>query len=116
LTLNLGLRYEDILGWPWTEVNNKEYDFVPSISTTALEQVGTSGIPRSGLSGNNLNFAPRIGFAYQATSKTVFHAGYGIYYSAPNVTNSSGLSANVPIDNYWAFTNSTVYGLSLIHI
>jgi hypothetical protein len=110
LTLNLGLRYEDILGWPWTEVNNKEYDFVPSISTTALEQVGTSGIPRSGLSGNNLNFAPRIGFAYQATSKTVFHAGYGIYYSAPNVTNSSGLSANVPIDNYWAFTNSTVYG------
>ncbi len=49
LTLNLGLRYENILGWPWTEVNNREYDFVPSISTTALEQVGTGGIPRSGL-------------------------------------------------------------------
>jgi hypothetical protein len=110
LTLNLGLRYENILGWPWTEVNNKEYDFVPSISTTALEQVGSSGVPRSGLSGNNLNFAPRVGFAYQLTEKTVFHAGYGIYYSAPNVTNSSGLSANVPVDNYWAFSNSTIYG------
>jgi hypothetical protein len=110
LTLNLGLRYENILGWPWTEVNNKEYDFVPSISTTALEQVGSSGVPRSGLSGNNLNFAPRVGFAIKVTSKTVFHAGYGIYYSAPNVTNSSGLSANVPVDNYWAFNNSATYG------
>jgi hypothetical protein len=110
LTLNLGVRYENFLGWPWTEVNNKEYDFVPSISTTALERVGTSGVPRSGLSGNNLNVAPRVGFALKVTSKTVFHAGYGIYYSAPNVTNSDGLSANVPVDNYWAFNNSTTYG------
>jgi hypothetical protein len=110
LTLNLGLRYENILGWPWTEVNNKEYDFVPSISTTALEQVGTNGVPRSGLSGNNLNFAPRVGLAYRFTNKTVFHGGYGIYYSAPNVTNSSGLSANVPVDDYWAFSNSNTYG------
>ena len=110
LTLNLGVRYENFLGWPWTEVNNKEYDFVPSISTTALEQVGSNGIARSGLGGNNANFAPRIGFAYRVTDKTVFHAGYGIYYSAPNVTNSSGLSANVPVDNYWAFNNSATYG------
>ncbi len=109
LTLNLGIRYEKFLGWPWTEVNNKEYDFVPSISTTALEQVGTNGIPTSGLSGNNLNFAPRVGLAYQITNRTVFHAGYGIYYSAPNVTNSSGLSANIPVDNYWAFNNSATY-------
>jgi hypothetical protein len=109
LTLNVGVRYENIVGWPWTEVHNKEYDFVPSISTTALEQVGTSSVPRSGLSGNNLNFAPRIGFAYSVTNKTVFHAGYGLYYSAPNVTNSSGLSANVPVDNYWAFNNAATY-------
>jgi outer membrane receptor protein involved in Fe transport len=110
LTLNLGLRYENVLGWPWTEVHNKEYDFVPSISTTALVQVGTNGVPRSGLSGNNLNFSPRIGFAYRVANKTVFHAGFGTYYSAPNVTNSSGLSANVPVDNYWAFNNSSTYG------
>ena len=110
LTLNFGVRYENILGWPWSEAHNKEYDFVPSISTTALEQVGTQGVPASGLSGNNLNFAPRVGFAYRVTNQTVFHAGYGIYYSAPNVTNSSGLSANVPVDNYWAFNNSTTYG------
>jgi len=110
LTLNLGVRYENFLGWPWTEVNDKLYNFVPSISTTALEQVGTNGIPKSGANNNKLNFAPRVGFAYRVTNKMVFHAGYGLYYSAPNVTNSSGLSANVPTDDYWAFNNPATYG------
>ena len=110
LTLNLGVRYENFLGWPWTEVNDKLYNFVPSISTTALERVGTHGIPRSGANNNQLNFAPRVGFAYKVTDKTVFHAGYGLYYSAPNVTNSSGLSANVPVNDYWAFNNPATYG------
>jgi hypothetical protein len=110
LTLNLGVHYENFLGWPWTEVHNKEYAFVPSISQTALEQVGTSGVPKSGLSGNNTNFAPRVGFAYRVTDKTVFHAGFGIYYAAPDVGVSSTLSANVPVDDYWAFNNSTTFG------
>jgi hypothetical protein len=110
LTLNLGVRYENFLGWPWTEVNNKEYNFVPSISTTSLIRVGTHGVPRSGLSGNNFNLAPRVGLAYKVTSKTVFHGGYGLYYSAPNVTNSTGLSANVPVNDYWTFSNSATYG------
>jgi hypothetical protein len=110
LTLNLGVHYENFLGWPWTEVNNKEWAFVPSISTSALEQVGTNGIPRSGLSGNNLNFAPRVGFAYRVTDKTVLHAGFGIYYAAPDVGNSATLSANVPVDDYWAFNNSATFG------
>ncbi len=110
LTLNLGIRYEKFLGWPWTEVDNRMYDFVPSLSTTALYQVGTNGVPRSGLSGNNLNFMPRVGFAFKVTPKTVVHAGYGIYYSAPNVTNSDGMSINAPAVDYWAFNNSSVYG------
>jgi hypothetical protein len=110
LTLNLGVHYENFLGWPWTEAHNKEWAFVPSISTTALEQVGTHGIPSSGLSGNNVNFAPRLGVAYRITNNTVFHAGFGIYYAAPNVGVSSTLSANVPVDDYWAFNNSATYG------
>lgn len=110
LTLNLGVRYENFLGWPWTEVENRMYNFVPSLSTTRLYQVGTNGVPRSGLSGNNLNFMPRVGFAFKLTEKTVIHAGYGLYYSAPNVTNSDGLSNNVPAIDYWAFNNSSVYG------
>ncbi|WP_158819910.1 TonB-dependent receptor [Granulicella sp. S156] len=110
LTVNLGLRYENFLGWPWTEVDNRMYAFDPSISTTSLEQVGTQGIPRSGVKDNKFNFAPRVGFAYKLTDKTVFHAGYGIYYSAPNVANSSGMSVNAPGEDYWAFNNSTTYG------
>jgi hypothetical protein len=110
LTLNLGVHYENFLGWPWTEVHNKEYAFVPSTSTTALEQVGSSGVPKSGLSGNNANFAPRVGAAYKITNKMVFHAGYGIYYAAPDVGNSSTLSANVPVDDYWVFNNSATFG------
>lgn len=110
LTINAGVRYENFLGWPWTEVNNKMYAFDPSISITALEQVGTQGIPRSGVNDNKLNFAPRAGFAYKLTGKTVFHAGFGIYYSAPNVANSSGMSVNAPGEDYWAFNNSTKYG------
>jgi hypothetical protein len=109
LTLNLGVHYENFLGWPWTEAHNKEWAFVPAISTTALEQVGTQGISSSGLSGNNFNFAPRIGLAYRVTDKTVFHAGYGIYYAAPDVGNSASLSANVPVDDYWAFNNPAKY-------
>lgn len=109
LTLNLGVHYENFLGWPWTEVHNKEYAFVPAISTTALEQVGTNNIPRSGLSGNNANFAPRVGVAYKITDKTAFHGGFGFYYAAPDVGNSSTLSANVPVDDYWAFNNPTAY-------
>ena len=112
LTLNLGVRYENFLGWPWTEVQNRMYNFVPSLSTTELFRVGANGVPRSGVSGNNTNFMPRIGFAYKVTAKTVFHAGYGLYYSAPNVTNSSGLSNNAPAIDYWAFNNSSVYGAS----
>jgi hypothetical protein len=110
LTLNLGVHYEKFLGWPWTEAHNKEWAFVPSISTTALEQVGTHGIPSSGLSGNNAKFAPRVGVAYKINDKTVFHAGFGLYYAAPNVGVSSTLAANVPVDDYWAFNNSTTYG------
>ncbi len=110
LTLNLGVHYENFLGWPWTEAHNKEWAFVPSISTTALEQAGTQSVPRSGLSGNNLNFAPRVGAAYKINNKTVFHAGIGIYYAAPDVGVSSTLSANVPVDDYYAFNNSTTFG------
>ena len=109
LTLNLGVRYDNYLGWPWTEVNNKMYNFIPSLSTTRVFQVGTNGVPRSGVKGNNLNFAPRVGFAYKVDSKTVFHAGYGIYYGAPSLIDTSTLLQNAPAIDYWAFTNPTAY-------
>ncbi len=109
LTLNLGVRYENFLGWPWTEVNNRMYEFDPTLSTTQVFQVGAHGVSRSGVKGNNFNFGPRVGFAYRLFPKTTVHAGYGMYYAAPNVVNSSGLSNNAPGIDYWAF-NNTAYG------
>jgi hypothetical protein len=73
--------------------------------------VGTNGVSRSGANGNNLNFAPRVGVSYRLASKTTLHSGFGIYYAAPAVVNSSGLSANAPAADYWAFYNGT-YGAS----
>lgn len=110
LTVNAGVRYENFLGWPWTEVENRMYNFVPSLSASQLYQVGTNGVPRSGVSGNNLNFMPRVGFAYKVMPKTVFRAGFGLYYSAPNVASDFGMSVNAPGVDYWAFNNSSVYG------
>ncbi len=109
LTLALGIRYDNFLGWPWTEVDNREYQFDPALSTTADFQVGTHGIPRSGVKGNNLDFAPRVGFSYKVASKTVVHGGFGTYYEAPQVSNSYTLEANAPSIDYWAF-NNPVYG------
>ncbi len=34
-----------------------------------------------------LNFAPRLGLAYQLNSKTVIRAGCGIFYGFPDVQN-----------------------------
>lgn len=110
LSLALGVRYDNFLGWPWTEVNNREYQFDPARSTTQVFQVGTNGVPRSGVHGNNANFSPRVGFSYKLASKTVLHGGYGIYYEAPQISNSYTLAANAPAIDYWAFNNPTYAG------
>jgi len=111
LTINAGLRYDNFLGWPWVEVKDRMYQFDPSFSTTQVFHVGTNGVSRSGTRGSNVNFAPRVGVSYKIASRTTLHAGYGIYYAASNVVNSSGLSANAPADDYWAFYNGA-YGAS----
>ncbi len=109
LTLAVGLRYDNFIGWPWKEVNNRMYLFDPSRSTTEVFQVGTNGISANGIGGNNTDFAPRLGFSYRLASKTTVHGGYGIYYEAPQVSNSYTLAANAPAIDYWAFNNPT-YG------
>lgn len=92
LTLDLGLRYE-LPTVPYT-VNG--YATILNSTYTALLP---SHPPQAGfeLTGpNHKDFAPRIGLAYRLTDRTVFRAGYGIYYN-PNQTNSfTFLSANPP--------------------
>ena len=104
LTLNLGLRWEDYMGWPWTEVADRMYDFLPATQTVA--QVGTNGIPRSGVNGHHNNFGPRAGLAWQPLDKTVLRVAYGIFYSAPQLDVTRNLVANPPQGISTSFTNS----------
>lgn len=87
LTLNLGVRYD--LDTPRTErFNRMNYFDVSAASplantpgysglTGGLVFVGVDGRPRSQYIRDNNNFAPRFGFAYQATKNTTIRGGYG---------------------------------------
>lgn len=104
LTLTLGLRYDNYGGGPWTEVNNRMYQFVPSLDTVV--QVGTNGIPRSGIESDNNNFSPRLGIAYRLTSKTVIRAAGGIFYSPLISDVTRNLGANPPEFISYAYNNN----------
>ncbi len=90
LTLNMGLRWE--VDTPrWEKIDNRQSGF----DWHTLNPVsGTNGVVtfsgRDGLDKYAHDtywnaFGPRLGFAYQATSKTVVRGGYGInYYGAYN--------------------------------
>jgi hypothetical protein len=90
LTLNLGVRWEH--SGPWTERYNRISWFNPNQLNVPLLAAGIS-VPgnlnlvnadgnsyRSGIAPNWTQFAPRTGLAYQITRKTVFHAGYGLFW------------------------------------
>jgi len=94
LTLNLGLRYE--YEAPLTERFNRTvrgFDFTAAnpLSTTAFPVRGgilfANDNNRGVWNPDRRNWAPRAGFAWEATSKTVIRGGYGIFYQ-PMITDS----------------------------
>ena len=77
LTLNLGLRYE--YGTPQWEADNVLTNFDPASRT--LVAAGDGSIyDRALVDPDRNNFAPRLGFAWSLTDKTVVRGGYGISY------------------------------------
>ena len=65
LTVSYGLRYE-YLAYPSLEKN------APLVESRSINNDGN-------------NFAPRFGFAYRATRKTVVRGGYGLFYDTTNL-------------------------------
>ena len=105
LTLNLGLRYE--YQSPWSERHNRQSYFDPTATDPiAATAVGADGGPTTAVLGavglvhtsahtsrynldpNRIGIAPRVGFAYSLTPKTVLRGGYGLFW--------------IPLDASWA--------------
>jgi Carboxypeptidase regulatory-like domain/TonB dependent receptor len=76
LTLNIGARWT--LHFPSTEKNNQGAIF--NLDTQELDYLGQDGFPRSARELHYGNVAPRVGFAYMLTPKTVVRSGFGIVF------------------------------------
>ncbi len=94
-TVNLGLRWEYF--GPISEAHN----LLSNLGRDGnLAMVGTDGV--NGAYAKDLNnFGPRIGFAWNARTRTVIRGGYGLYYDyvpqdllIANFTTSAGLTQN----------------------
>ena len=96
LTINAGIRYENEPGFH--EINNKfavgfDRTAVNPISNTSgvktlggVMYAGQSGYPTYCCNYSNLKFGPRIGVSYAPKSKTVLHAGFGVFYAPVSIS------------------------------
>ena len=102
LTINVGLRYEVYANSPFTEVHDRISNFIPSLGL--LLPVNTPQLPSpSGTDTDKFNFAPRLGIAYAANSKTVVRTSYGIYFyplrGMPVLAYNAPFVGNIAYDN-----------------
>jgi hypothetical protein len=79
LTLNLGLRYE--LDHPVYSPNSTLSNF--SLSQQQYNVVGVNGSSKALYNMDANNFAPRLGFSYSPTTKTVLKGAMGMFYNMP---------------------------------
>ncbi len=109
LTLNYGLRWEDYL--PQTAAKpGGAGSFDPSTGDVLV--AGLGNVPLNlGVHAYNSGFAPRVGFAYQATPKTVVRAGYGTSFNPGGLGSVFGQGAdyNPPIVNPQSVNQSNIY-------
>src|ERR1700722_15017327 len=94
LTVNAGLRYE--LVTPVWESSNKLANYDPGTQSLITASPG-SIYNRALVNMPKLDFAPRLGFAFQVDSKTVVRAGHGLGYAQFNREGGENmLSYNLP--------------------
>ena len=130
LTLNLGLRWDYFQ--PVYEHHGNQANFIPdgaptggpaylipsgpkagNLSPSFINLLQTDGIQlvtgkfgKSLVQGQKTNFAPRLGFAYQATPKLVVRGGLGMFYNGfENRGFSPNLGENYPFQFNFSFFN-----------
>jgi hypothetical protein len=103
LTLNIGLRYE--LTSPWIEkydnMNRLDLGSGPQFGQIVPANACGSWSCRGLVQVDKNNWAPRIGFAYQLTSRTIFRVSSGIFYGG-----QGSLGADARGINNWPFNRS----------
>ncbi|MEZ5402458.1 MAG: TonB-dependent receptor [Bryobacteraceae bacterium] len=100
LTLNIGIRYDfdlprteryDRMNWFDPQAVSPLSGAVPGLGELrgGVRFVGVDGNPRTQFNKDLNNLAPRVGFAYQADSRTVIRASYGHFFG-PSRQNAQG--------------------------
>lgn len=113
LTLNYGIRYD--FQAPYSEEHNLAANYVPNPNGDAaiggtILLAGRGGNSDSLVNARWNQFAPRLGFAYQITPKTVLRAGWGIFYSPENDAREDLLTKNLPFAIQQQWTNNPYNG------
>ena len=111
LTLNLGIRY-DLITWPY-EAHNQQSSF--NVANGQVLEAGVNGVSKTIVKQDYLNFAPRVGFAYDltGTGKSALHGGYGIFYFPDYGGINNQLGQNGPFSGNNYFFASDGYCLTL---
>lgn len=108
LTFNLGIRWDS--DRPMREMHDRtswfDFDAVLPIRPAGLAPprgglvfANRNGTARANKDADNNNFAPRVGLAYQVTSRLVVRSGFGVFFNpttgiGPNSNNAGAISYN----------------------
>ncbi|MBS1801194.1 MAG: TonB-dependent receptor [Acidobacteria bacterium] len=107
LTITYGTRYE--LYSPLLNRTDSFANFDPSGAGGLIVAKGGSWAQRSLVNPDKNNFAPRVGFSYQATDRVVIRGGYGVFYQYVNrIGSESQLAQNQPFLKFVNDSRTTV--------
>jgi hypothetical protein len=104
-TLEYGLRFE----WNGTPVEGANRYAIFNTTNVTLTRVGTNGLAANAEYGQNYNFEPRLGFAYDAfgNGKTVLRGGYAYLVDQP-VAFVSALGSNPPFSTAVTYNGAAI--------
>jgi outer membrane receptor protein involved in Fe transport len=94
VTVDAGLRYE--YQAPPTDVANRMRVF--DLDARQLVDVGTNGVPASGVDADVNNFAPRVAVSWDPSGHgtLIVRGGFGLFYDAGTLIENSALYFNPP--------------------